>query len=46
MAHAADLFIEAADLAERLDDRQALQNAMFGLGDAYRQLPVPPLRFP
>ncbi|WP_406420715.1 trypsin-like peptidase domain-containing protein [Streptomyces sp. NBC_00842] len=38
LAHAADLFTEAADLAERLDDRHALQNAMFGLGDAYRQL--------
>ncbi|MFE7402211.1 trypsin-like peptidase domain-containing protein [Streptomyces sp. NPDC057557] len=38
LAHAADLFAEAADMAERLDDRRALQNAMFGLGDAYRQL--------
>ncbi|QXE35607.1 serine protease [Streptomyces sp. GMY02] len=38
MAHAADLFIEAADLAGRIGDLQALQNAMFGLGDAYRQL--------
>ncbi|MGW1026386.1 tetratricopeptide repeat protein [Streptomyces sp. NPDC002577] len=35
---AAELFSEAADLAQRVDDRQALQNAMFGLGDAYRQL--------
>ncbi|MFE4795344.1 trypsin-like peptidase domain-containing protein [Streptomyces sp. NPDC056708] len=38
LAEAADLFAEAADMAERLDDRRALQNAMFGLGDAYRQL--------
>ncbi|OAH10251.1 tetratricopeptide repeat protein [Streptomyces jeddahensis] len=35
---AAELFREAADLAQRVDDRQALQNAMFGLGDTYRQL--------
>ncbi|MEV6653591.1 tetratricopeptide repeat-containing serine protease family protein [Streptomyces sp. NPDC051219] len=38
LADAADLFSEAADLAERVGDRQALQNAVFGLGDAYRQL--------
>ncbi|MET8324821.1 tetratricopeptide repeat protein [Streptomyces sp. NPDC005181] len=38
MTHAADLFTEAAELAERIGDRQALQNVMFGLGDAYRQL--------
>ncbi|MFG2983047.1 trypsin-like peptidase domain-containing protein [Streptomyces sp. NPDC048258] len=38
LAHAAELFTEAADLAERLDDRKALQNAMFGLGDTHRQL--------
>ncbi|GAA3483586.1 trypsin-like peptidase domain-containing protein [Streptomyces yanii] len=38
LAHATELFTEAADLAERLDDRHAMQNAMFGLGDAYRQL--------
>ncbi|MFE5486419.1 trypsin-like peptidase domain-containing protein [Streptomyces sp. NPDC056527] len=38
MEHAVELFTEAADLAERLGDRRALQNAVFGLGDAYRQL--------
>ncbi|MET9438035.1 trypsin-like peptidase domain-containing protein [Streptomyces sp. NPDC006551] len=38
MEHAVDLFTEAAGLAERLGDHGALQNALFGLGDAYRQL--------
>ncbi|WP_328926722.1 tetratricopeptide repeat-containing serine protease family protein [Streptomyces sp. NBC_00190] len=38
LAQAAELFTEAADLAERLDDRRALQDAMFGLGDTHRQL--------
>jgi tetratricopeptide (TPR) repeat protein len=38
MAHAADLFAEAAELAQRLGDRRALQDAMFGLGDTYRQM--------
>lgn len=38
LTHAAELFTEAAGLAERLDDRRALQTAMFGLGDAHRQL--------
>ncbi|MCT4353037.1 trypsin-like peptidase domain-containing protein [Streptomyces sp. Je 1-79] len=38
MEHAVELFTEAAGLAERLGDRWALQNAVFGLGDAYRQL--------
>jgi tetratricopeptide (TPR) repeat protein len=38
MAHAADLFAEATQLARRLGDRQALQDAMFGLGDTYRQM--------
>lgn len=38
LAHAVELFTEAADLAERLGDRRALQHAMFGLGDAHRQL--------
>ncbi|MBT2489452.1 tetratricopeptide repeat protein [Streptomyces sp. ISL-96] len=38
MAHAAELFVEGAALAERLGDREALQNAKFGLGDTYRQL--------
>ncbi|MEU9864533.1 trypsin-like peptidase domain-containing protein [Streptomyces sp. NPDC047971] len=38
MEHAVELFTEAAELAERLGDRHALQNAVFGLGDAYRQL--------
>ncbi|MFD5700193.1 trypsin-like peptidase domain-containing protein [Streptomyces lasiicapitis] len=38
MEQAADLFTEAVALAERLGDRSALQNALFGLGDARRQL--------
>ncbi|WP_274558601.1 trypsin-like peptidase domain-containing protein [Streptomyces spiramyceticus] len=38
LADAVDLFSEAADLAEHVGDRGALQNATFGLGDAYRQL--------
>ncbi len=38
LTHAVELFTEAADVAERLGDRQALQDAMFGLGDAHRQL--------
>ncbi|TGB10546.1 NACHT domain-containing protein [Streptomyces sp. MZ04] len=38
MEQAAQLFTEAAALAERLGDRPALQNALFGLGDAHRQL--------
>jgi tetratricopeptide (TPR) repeat protein len=38
MAHAADLFAEAAELAQRRGDRRALQDAMFGLGDTYRQM--------
>ncbi|MEU9194323.1 trypsin-like peptidase domain-containing protein [Streptomyces hundungensis] len=35
---AVHLFAEAVTLAERLGDRPALQNALFGLGDAHRQL--------
>ncbi|MFE9402664.1 trypsin-like peptidase domain-containing protein [Streptomyces sp. NPDC006530] len=35
---AVHLFAEAVSLAERLGDRPALQNALFGLGDAHRQL--------
>lgn len=38
MEQAVELFTEAAARAERLGDRLALQNAMFGLGDAHRQL--------
>lgn len=38
MEQAVRLFGEAVLLAERLDDRPALQNALFGLGDAHRQL--------
>ncbi|MFI6472242.1 trypsin-like peptidase domain-containing protein [Streptomyces sp. NPDC050516] len=38
MEQAAELFTEAAALAERLGDRPALQNALFGLGDTHRQL--------
>jgi tetratricopeptide (TPR) repeat protein len=38
MADAAELFAEAADLAQRLGDRRALQDATFGLGDTYRQM--------
>ncbi|MFD9632621.1 trypsin-like peptidase domain-containing protein [Streptomyces violascens] len=38
MEQAAELFTEAAALAERLGDRSALQNALFGLGDTHRQL--------
>ncbi|MFG3286718.1 trypsin-like peptidase domain-containing protein [Streptomyces sp. NPDC048111] len=38
MEQAVRLFGEAAALAERLDDRPALQSALFGLGDAHRQL--------
>lgn len=38
LAHAAELFTEAADLADRLGDRKALQEAVFGLGDVHRQL--------
>ncbi|WP_175409796.1 trypsin-like peptidase domain-containing protein [Streptomyces sp. TRM64462] len=38
MEQAVGLFTEAAALAERLGDRSALQNALFGLGDAHRQL--------
>ncbi|MEU5436766.1 trypsin-like peptidase domain-containing protein [Streptomyces sp. NPDC020719] len=38
MEQAVELFTEAAALAERLGDRPALQNALFGLGDAHRQL--------
>lgn len=38
MEQAVELFTEAATLAERLGDRHALQNALFGLGDAHRQL--------
>ncbi|MFD4921356.1 trypsin-like peptidase domain-containing protein [Streptomyces goshikiensis] len=38
LAHAVTLFTEAAEVAERLGDRQALQDALFGLGDAHRQL--------
>ncbi|MGP9018122.1 trypsin-like peptidase domain-containing protein [Streptomyces sp. BR1] len=38
MEQAVELFSEAAALAERLGDRPALQNALFGLGDAHRQL--------
>uniref|UniRef100_A0AAU2V3C6 Trypsin-like peptidase domain-containing protein n=1 Tax=Streptomyces sp. NBC_00003 TaxID=2903608 RepID=A0AAU2V3C6_9ACTN len=38
MEQAARLFTEAAALAERLGDRPALQNALFGLGDTHRQL--------
>ncbi|MGW0468150.1 tetratricopeptide repeat protein [Streptomyces sp. NPDC003027] len=41
MEHAVRLFTEAADLAERLGDHDALRNALFGLGDAYRQLGRP-----
>lgn len=35
---AAALFAEARDLAERLGDRERLRQALFGLGDTYRQL--------
>ncbi|GHC87259.1 trypsin-like peptidase domain-containing protein [Streptomyces flavofungini] len=38
MRQAAELFAEAVTLAESLGDRPALQNALFGLGDAHRQL--------
>lgn len=38
MEQALELFTEAAALAERLGDRPALQNALFGLGDTHRQL--------
>ncbi|WNF29575.1 trypsin-like peptidase domain-containing protein [Streptomyces sp. C11-1] len=38
MEQAVDLFTEAVELAERLGDRSALQNALFGLGDAHRQI--------
>ncbi|MET9650755.1 trypsin-like peptidase domain-containing protein [Streptomyces sp. JL2001] len=38
MQDAVTLFTEAAELAEQLGDRSALQNVMFGLGDAHRQL--------
>ncbi|GAA1579911.1 hypothetical protein GCM10009731_37460 [Streptomyces globosus] len=38
LTQAVDLFTEAAGLAERLGDRKALQDAVFGLGDAHRQL--------
>ncbi|MFD9905576.1 trypsin-like peptidase domain-containing protein [Streptomyces sp. NPDC059063] len=38
MEEAVALFTEAAALAERLGERPALQSALFGLGDAHRQL--------
>ena len=38
MAHAVDLFTDAIVLARCLDDRQALQDALFGLGDTHRQM--------
>ena len=38
MEQAVELFTQAAALAERLDDRPTLQRALFGLGDAHRQL--------
>ncbi|MGW6755808.1 trypsin-like peptidase domain-containing protein [Streptomyces sp. NPDC055006] len=37
MEQAVTLFTTAAALAERLGERAALQNALFGLGDAHRQ---------
>jgi tetratricopeptide (TPR) repeat protein len=41
VADAVGLFAEATELAQRLDDRSALRNATFGLGDAYRQVGRP-----
>ncbi|MFI7336386.1 trypsin-like peptidase domain-containing protein [Streptomyces sp. NPDC050085] len=38
MEQALELFTAAATLAEQLGERQALQAALFGLGDAHRQL--------
>lgn len=38
MEQAVELFTEAAALAQELGERSALQNALFGLGDAHRQL--------
>lgn len=38
IADATALFGDAVELAERLGDRRTLQHALFGLGDAYRQL--------
>ncbi|MFW6693525.1 trypsin-like peptidase domain-containing protein [Streptomyces sp. MAR4 CNX-425] len=38
MEQAVELFTAAVDLAERRGDRPALQYALFGLGDAHRQL--------
>jgi tetratricopeptide (TPR) repeat protein len=37
VADAVDLFAQAVEFAERLDDRPALRDTTFGLGDAYRQ---------
>ncbi|WP_284117823.1 trypsin-like peptidase domain-containing protein [Streptomyces fragilis] len=41
MEQALDLFRQGAELARRLDDPVALQSAVFGLGDTYRQLGRP-----
>lgn len=46
MEQAVELFTEAVALAERLDDRPALQNALFGLGDSHRQLGNPAATVP